>query len=57
MAGSGREVRGSVSSCGEDLEKTFGRGSLNWGIKMTRFVREAISYDFLTEADKSRGRR
>ena len=56
MAGSGREVRGSVSSCGEDLEKTFGRGSLNWGIKMTRFVREAISYDFLTEADKSRGR-
>ena len=31
MAGSGREFRGSVSSCGEDLEKVFGCGLLNWG--------------------------
>ena len=31
MAGSRHEFRGSVLSCGEDLENVFGRGLLNWG--------------------------
>ena len=31
MAGSRHEFRGSVLSCGEDLENVLGRGLLNWG--------------------------
>ena len=31
MVGSRHKFRGSVLSCGEDLEKVFGRGLLNWG--------------------------
>ena len=51
-----REVRESVSLCGEDLEKVLGRGLLNWGNKNEGFIREAMSYDFLTVADDRRVR-